>query len=156
MTFLTIYGDGQMPSFPLSRPPNCKKCRKPCIRESRGRRFCYCCPCGITGGQKGPATWGTWDDASGVTAENPICDCGYYCRVGLNSKTGQTFQSCSVGQCNMTIHRTGSRGSPQRDVNSAVSTPQKTSTWTAPASPLSVCIASLSQDLPSTRLRPTH
>lgn len=102
---------GSMPRFPLLQPPRCNKCDRPCNRESRGRRFCYCCPC--TGPQN--KSWSTWDDAEGVQPGNPVCDCGFYCRVATNNTTGKSFERCAVGQCEMTAHKAQSPGrSPAR------------------------------------------
>ena len=100
-----------MPQFPLSQPPRCYKCDNFHTREPRGRRFCYCCSC--TGPQN--KTWGTWDDAQGVQPGNPVCDCGFYCRIATNSKTGESFEQCAIGQCWMSTHKGQSPGrSPGR------------------------------------------
>ena len=86
LTMTPTYG-GSMPRFPLSQPPRCNKCDNFCNREPRGKRFCYCCPC--TGPQN--KTWGTWDDAQGVQPGNPVCDCGFYCRVrSVNARCQHT------------------------------------------------------------------
>ena len=110
LTMTPHYG-GTMPRFPLLQPPRCNKCDRPCNREPRGRRFCYCCPC--TGPQN--KTWSTWDDAEGVQPGNPVCDCGFYCRVATNNTTGKSFERCAVGQCEMVAHKGQSLGrSPGR------------------------------------------
>ena len=90
-----------MPRFPLYPAPLCKICQQPCNRESRGQRYCYCCPCP---GSNRKSNWCTWDDAKGVQPGNPLCDCGLYCRVD-EKKSGETFETCAIGRCNMSTHK---------------------------------------------------
>lgn len=93
--------DSNIPFFPLQEAPPCKKCGRDTRRERRGDRFCWCCPC--SGNPRQP-TWCTWDDAVGITPGNPLCDCGFYCRIS-STKAGKAFETCSLGCCNMTLFK---------------------------------------------------
>ena len=102
------YGTPPVPRFPLFQPPLCKDpncgavCRL-CLCEERDY---YTCDCG---------KWCTYDDAEGVTPGNPLCDCGFYCRL-VFSRDGGTLFTCALGKCEKLQHRDRSRGysSPAR------------------------------------------
>lgn len=101
--FKCHWSDGAMLLFPLSRPPLCRTCYRPRVRGNQGLRHYYYCPC--TAHDPDGSAWGTWDDDAGIEPENPVCDCGYYSRLMINNTTRSLFVSCSVGECDMLVHR---------------------------------------------------
>jgi hypothetical protein len=96
------YGTPPVPRFPLLTAPRCKdfKCGAVCTLFSGGERDYYKCRCG---------KWCTYDDDEGVTHGNPLCDCGFYCRI-VTRNDGGTFETCAIAVCNMSEHKARSRG----------------------------------------------
>jgi len=93
------YGKPPVPRLPLFEKPRCKgpSCGAVCElyprAPNRARPF-WKCP------EKTCGKWCTFDDLVGIVRENPLCDCGFYCRKAV-SNDGRTFETCAFGKCDM-------------------------------------------------------
>lgn len=122
--FATRWDDVRMLVFPLSRPPFCRRCHRPCVKEYRAFRYCFSCPCAADSFDG--SAWGTWDDASGIGPANPVCDCGYYSRMTRDNLTSAPRHSCAVDECGMAVFRTRQRMQDWEVTSSGSTTPVQT------------------------------
>ncbi|KAH8661156.1 hypothetical protein BGZ61DRAFT_281613, partial [Ilyonectria robusta] len=93
------------PSFPLRVPPTCRRCGKPCTRKptndvntngNPGRPYYTCV-------SHSSRVFGCFDDAIGVSRDNPPCQCGYVSRRTRRNDGESHFFSCPVGRCGWSL-----------------------------------------------------
>ncbi|KAH7132765.1 hypothetical protein EDB81DRAFT_763290 [Dactylonectria macrodidyma] len=95
------------PSFPLNASPTCRSCGKPCKhiptknlnRYGNAGRPYYTCE----DNSHSRRVFGCFDDAIGVSRDNPPCRCGYASRRTRRNDGASHFFSCPVGRCGWSL-----------------------------------------------------